>query len=392
MTTLTAPLATLSLDTTATPALLTDLDATLAAVTAAPDAPTTCTFAPAPSPAPAAPKAHQRQLAKVMRAAKTTVAKRAKRRAMMGQTAPPPTLTHAERTARVQALRALPQPEQRSDAWYARRDQMVTASDFGKALKSEAACTTFAKQKAGPIRARDEAEAKGEVYVRPPRRSGGAACQHGVMFEPVCDSVYRHLCRPGAVTEEFGLLPHPTVAYLGASPDGICNEHSPAALVGRLVEYKAPISRPIVQGVVPDGYMAQMQGQLEVTGLDECDYLECALKVVDATDAKARAASAHPPAAYGLIVTHTPADATDPVYAYGPWNRVDDDAALTLLEDATIPDEADVLYWVLDEYQLATVRRNEAWWRDVLGPALAKVWAAVEVFSGRAEKPTPMTD
>lgn len=29
-------------------------------------------------------------------------------------------------------------PEQRSEAWYARRDQMVTASDFGKVLKSEA--------------------------------------------------------------------------------------------------------------------------------------------------------------------------------------------------------------------------------------------------------------
>ena len=55
MTTLTAPLAALSLDTTATPALLTDLDATLAAVTAAPDAPTTCTFAPAPSWRRAAP-------------------------------------------------------------------------------------------------------------------------------------------------------------------------------------------------------------------------------------------------------------------------------------------------------------------------------------------------
>ena len=55
------------------------------------------------------------------------------------------------------------------------------------------------------------------------------------------------------------------------------------------------------------------------------------------------------------------------------------DAALTLLEDATIPDEAEVLYWVLDAYQLATVRRNEAWWCDVLGPALAKVWAVPEV-------------
>ena len=385
MTTLTVPLATLSLDTTGTPALLTDLDATLAAVTTAPSAPTTFTFAPSlPSP-PIAPKAHQRQLIKVMRAAKTAVAKRAKRRAMMGLTAPPPTLTHADRVARVQALRALPQPEQRSEAWYARRDQMVTASDFGKAFKSEAACTTFAKQKAGPIRARDEAEAKGDLYVRPPRRSGGAACQHGVMFEPVCDAVYRHLCRPGVVTEEFGLLSHPTVAYLGASPDGICNEHSPAALVGRLVEYKAPISRPIVQGIVPDDYMAQMQGQLEVTGLDECDYLECALKVVDASDAKARAASAHPQDAYGLIVTYTPANANAPVYIYGPWNRVDDDAALMLLDDANIPDEAEVLYWVLDTYQLATVRRNEAWWRDVLGPALAKVWKTVCFFSARTK-------
>ena len=325
------------------------------------------------------PKAHRKQFKRVLKAHKTAVLKRIKRIDMMGSCVQLPRLSYKTRVTMLETLRNLPQPEQRSPEWYAQRDRMITASDFGKALKSEKARESFAKEKAKPIFDRLECEAKDIEYIRPLRRTGGRACQHGIMFEPVCDLIYRNLCRPGAVTEEFGLLPHPSIEYLGASPDGICNAlSSETSMVGRLVEYKAPISRVIQQGLVPEAYMAQMQGQLEVTGLDECDYLECSLRLVEESVAKALVGSEHhPPEAYGLIIAYTPSGEDTPTYVYGPYNRIDDEAAFAMLDDSCIPNEADVMYWILDTYQLATLRRNQGWWQTTLGPSLASVWSRV---------------
>lgn len=319
-------------------------------------------------------KAHRRQLGHALKKAQAVVASRAKRRAMTGADVTTPRLSVAERSARLVALRELERPEQRSEAWYAKRDRMITASNFGQAVKTPAARATFAKTTAAPLLARQAAAKKGEVYTRPVRRSGGAACEHGVMFEPACDLVYRTMCRPGAATEDFGLLPHPTVAFLGASPDGICNETSASEYVGRLVEFKAPYSRPIVPGVVPEAYLAQMQGQLEVTGLDECDYLECAFKRHE------RKEQVSETPVHGAIVAYQTGEGKGTTrYKYGPWNAVDDDTVLGMLDD-TVPDNAKVVYWSLEAHQLVTVRRNAAWWAEVMYPALADVWTAAQNY------------
>ena len=41
-----------------------------------------------------------------------------------------------------------------------------------------------------------------------------------------------------------------------------------------MLEIKCPKSR-VITGIIPDGYYAQMQGQLEVCDLEYCDFLEC---------------------------------------------------------------------------------------------------------------------
>ena len=45
-----------------------------------------------------------------------------------------------------------------------------------------------------------------------------------------------------------------------------------------MLEIKCPKSR-IITGFIPEVYRAQIQGQLEVCGLDYCDFLECDIKV-----------------------------------------------------------------------------------------------------------------
>jgi hypothetical protein len=65
-------------------------------------------------------------------------------------------------------------------------------------------------------------------------------------------------------------MKHPT-EHLGASPDGLIITEGPK--YGRLVEIKCPYSRKVGNGI-PEDYWIQMQIQLEVTNLYECEYFE----------------------------------------------------------------------------------------------------------------------
>ena len=57
----------------------------------------------------------------------------------------------------------------------------------------------------------------------------------------------------------------------GASPDGIND-------LGTMVEIKTPYRRR-VDGNIPNGYMLQMQGQMAVCGLEECDFVDATIKM-----------------------------------------------------------------------------------------------------------------
>ena len=73
---------------------------------------------------------------------------------------------------------------------------------------------------------------------------------------------------------EFGLIPHEKLEHFGASPDGI-NE------LGVMIEIKCPYSRKIIKDFIPSKYILQIQGQLSVCNLRECDYIECNFKSFD---------------------------------------------------------------------------------------------------------------
>jgi hypothetical protein len=72
--------------------------------------------------------------------------------------------------------------------------------------------------------------------------------------------------------EDFGCIQHPTYKFLGASPDGIIIESS-TGRYGRMLEIKNPVSREIT-GIPKKEYWVQMQLQMEVCNLDDCDFLE----------------------------------------------------------------------------------------------------------------------
>ena len=145
---------------------------------------------------------------------------------------------------------------QRTPEWYAARESMITASDFAQALDL------------GKFGSRKDLFEKKCGHVPP--RAFDASCpplRWGIMFEPVACNIYSAL-NAHVKVYEFGLLRHPDpkTPFLGASPDGISEN-------GIMIEIKCPWRRRI-DGTVPLQYYLQIQGQLSVTGLRECDYFE----------------------------------------------------------------------------------------------------------------------
>lgn len=95
--------------------------------------------------------------------------------------------------------------------------------------------------------------------------NGNAATFHGNEME---DSVRDMYCeKTGEVAHEIGLSRHPTIEWLGGSPDGITES-------GRLLEIKCPLSRDIGDGTIPKHYIGQVQVLMDVLDLEVCDFVQ----------------------------------------------------------------------------------------------------------------------
>lgn len=168
--------------------------------------------------------------------------------------ATPPLPPPKEDAGKLKRLLALEKVEQRTEAWYALRKSMITASDWAAVL------------------GKGKSSSKNDVVLKKcgqgvPFR-GNIFTEWGVKYEPVATRLYE--LRNKLTIHEFGVLRHPKYSFLGASPDGI----SP---FGVMLEIKCPYTRKIT-GVVPPYYWVQIQGQLEVCDLQYCDFLECQIE------------------------------------------------------------------------------------------------------------------
>lgn len=145
---------------------------------------------------------------------------------------------------------------QRSEEWYNIRNNLITASDFAQALGKGKFGTKkqFFENKCG------YQEVKIDFSIAP--------LQWGVRYEEVAKKVYES--NMNIHVHEFGLMKHPTIDFVGASPDGISEN-------GIMLEIKCPWKRKKTE-TIPDQYYYQIQGQLEVCDLEECDYIECYFK------------------------------------------------------------------------------------------------------------------
>jgi len=168
-----------------------------------------------------------------------------------------------------QKLKALPQPEQRTKAWYDYRHNRITASDTAAAidLNPYEPVENFYLKKSDPNYAFLDND---NVY-------------HGKKFEQVATQIYEHIYNAEVI--EFGALPSQTYELLGASPDGICSartlDNKFSTRLGTMLEIKCVVQRQIetsgnIKGTIcPFYYYCQVQQQLECCELEVCDFWQC---------------------------------------------------------------------------------------------------------------------
>lgn len=251
-----------------------------------------------------------------------------------------PVRTPEALAAQVRALAELPQPKQRSDDWHRQRSTRITASEVGAVLGE------CAYEKPLDILFRK----LGLVTAF----SGNAFTAWGQRYEPIAQRLYTH--KTGRPVQEFGLIPHPTIPFLGASPDGITPE-------GRMLEIKCP-SRRVIDGVVPRHYYLQMQLQMEVCDLDVCDFLECrfaeyvdeAEYLADCTEDGCSKTSGLP---NGVLVA-------------GPNGSHEYPETLEAARD--LP--GNLVFWRLEQWSMVEVKRDRQWFQDAL-PRLEAFWKDV---------------
>ena len=164
---------------------------------------------------------------------------------------------------KIQKLREIPQPVQRTPEWYQFRWNLITASNAWKAFESQSTINQLIYEKCQPIKPINDNDEIKMVNVNSPMH-------WGQKYEPLSVMIYEE--KYGTKVEDFGCIQHPTYAFLGASPDGIIiNKDSDR--YGRMLEIKNVVSREI-NGIPKKEYWTQMQLQMEVCDLDECDFLE----------------------------------------------------------------------------------------------------------------------
>ena len=269
------------------------------------------------------------------------------------------------------SLKRLKLPDQRSEEWYKIRENLLTASSLADALGK------------GHFQTRDDLLiSKTQETKKSFSKASLDIMQWGVKYEPVATRFYEHLNDLTVV--EFGLIPHPNLSVFGASPDGICDIGSPDGYEGRMLEIKCPPKRKFTKEV-PHHYWMQMQGQLEVCDLEDCDFLQVKLEeYFDVSDYekdcliedKIQHGYTKNNLPKGLILSYKIDDHIE--YLYSPWLASLDQ--ILNWQRQMIQEHSDKQvtskWWKIERYECTLVRRDKEWWSSKV-PDIMKFWADV---------------
>lgn len=270
-------------------------------------------------------------------------------------------------------LREQSQTTQKSKEWSELRQRLLTASNLYKVFGSQAVYNSLIYEKCAPLNSKDK-------FV-----NVNSSLHWGNKFEPVSIMFYEYYYK--TQIEPFGCILHPRHKFIGASPDGInCLRSSP--LYGRMLEIKNIFNREI-DGIPKNEYWVQMQLQMEVCELDECDFLETRFKAYEHEDDFYTNELLHDTRGVILYFVNKITDFTkinnEPVYEYMPLeislkgNKEEIDAwienkRLQLKDTHSL---YETQYYYLDEFSCVLVKRNKKWFESVF-PKIKEAFETIE--------------
>ena len=257
-------------------------------------------------------------------------------------------------------LKNILQAEQKSDAWYIFRRSTLTASNIYKIFYSDYSQSQLIIEKSEPIN------------INKFKVSNLSSPLHwGQKYEPVSILYYEYI--NNTKVEQFGCIPHSKYSYLAASPDGIvCDESS--ELYGRMIEIKNVVSREI-DGIPKMEYWIQMQLQMEVCNLNECDFLET--KFTEYLNEQEYIEDVSCKLYRGFIMQfyHN----NEVYYEYPPFtlnniNSIEYDSWIAeQLQKNSSKTYVSNLYWKLEVISCVLVLRNNLWFKNAL-PYIEIFW------------------
>jgi len=290
-------------------------------------------------------------------------------------------------TNKINILRGKPQPNQRTKAWYEFRQNLITASNAYKAFENETTRNQLIYEKCKPMPQieQDYSSDEDTKKISIQMVNTNTTLHWGQKYEPLSVKFYEYLFN--TKVEDFGCIQHDTYMFLGASPDGI-NIEPTSPRYGRMLEIKNIVNREI-DGIPKKEYWIQMQLQMEVCDLDECDFLET--KFVEYPDRKTYEEDSlqditrsKDDKTKGIIVHFYRKDGT-PFYLYKPLNLTSSDDITKWYEDAIDLYQSEqynytfvqFIYWKLEKISCVLVTRNKKWFKHNVED-LQNIWNIIE--------------
>ena len=277
---------------------------------------------------------------------------------------------------KISYLKSIPQPVQRTTEWYKFRWTCLTASNIWKTFISDSTKNQLIYEKCQPI----DVDKFSNVSTE-------SSMHWGNKYEPLSILLYERKYKTQII--DFGCIPHKSISFLAASPDGI-NTLETSDRFGRMIEVKNIVNRDI-DGIPKMEYWVQMQLQMEVCNLNECDFLETRFIEYESCDAFETDTSVYnraPSYTYskdssnkGVIIMYYTQDCKPkPHYEYAPLGLTKHGFEKWEMENLSKHQHmiwVKNIYWKLDEMSCVLVLRNKLWFAHAL-PQLQDLWKTIE--------------
>jgi len=283
---------------------------------------------------------------------------------------------------KIEHIKMKPQPSQRTDEWYKFRHNLITASNAYKCFESQCTVNQLIYEKCQPLkRIEDDKNANVMVNINTP-------FHWGQKYEPLSVMLYEHLYNTKVA--DFGCIKHDDYPFLGASPDGI-NVDVNSDRFGKMLEIKNIVNREIT-GIPKKEYWVQMQLQMEVCDMDECDFLETKFVEYEAANDFFKELEMETTTEHvsvldkkGVLLYFHNNLESKPFYVYKPLNIVETSKILQWEEDNIEKYQSSQqnmiyiksIYWKLEKLSCVSVLRNKNWFANNI-QTIQNVWNIIE--------------